>query len=119
MGWLRHGRWRLFEGAEMYIFLAKSKVDANDTEIFEADQRERSKSLLKAPGFIQRLVLKDNENPGVYFYISAWRSRAEHQGFKADPDIKAWEGSLKARSANFTEVERTDCTIVVEDRADA
>jgi heme-degrading monooxygenase HmoA len=101
----------------MYLFVAKSKVDIADIEIFEADQRDRSLSLLKAPGFIQRLVLRDTENLGIYFYISAWKSKADHQGFKADPDVKAWEGSLKARSAHFVELERTDCDIVVEDRA--
>jgi heme-degrading monooxygenase HmoA len=90
----------------MYVFIAKSKVDIADIEIFEADQRERSRSLLKAPGFIQRLVLRDNENPGIYFYVSAWKSKAEHQGFKADPDVKAWERSLKARNAHFVELER-------------
>ena len=101
----------------MYIFLAKSKVDLGDIEVFEADQLQRSQSLLKAPGFLQRLVLKDNDNPGVYFYISAWQSRAHHQGFKADPEVKVWEGGLKSKGAHFTELDRADCTILVEDRS--
>ena len=100
----------------MYIFMAKSQVDISDIDYFEEDQKQRSKSLLAAPGFVQRLVLKDNDNPGTYFYISGWESIESHRGFKADPDVKAWERSLAARKVGFTELERFDCSVVVDDR---
>ena len=102
----------------MYIFMAKSEVALEDLDVFERDQKERSAQLLKAKGFIQRMVLKDKDRPGIYFYISAWESVEDHRGFKVDPDVKAWEGGLKAKGANFAELERADCAIVVQDRAE-
>lgn len=86
----------------MYVFHVTARVAPGREAEYEAWKVEEGELQRRAPGFIKRLLLRDTEEPGLYYYISWWQTEEQCFAFAATPAFRA----LHARhdpGATFTQ----------------
>ena len=103
----------------MYVFHVTARVVPGREAEYEDWKSEEGVSQRAAPGFIKRLLLRDQEEAGVYHYISFWDSEEQCYAFAAKPEFKA----LHARhdpAATFSQpMLRHACDVLFDEVADA
>lgn len=68
----------------MYVVHSHLTFPAEAGPGFEAKALESRSSdgIGSAPGFIRRMLLRDEDHPGEYFYISMWASEELHHAYQ-------------------------------------
>ena len=95
----------------MYIFHSTVYVTPGHEEEFENRFQPGTHDILKAPGFLRRMQLRDEENPGRYFYISIWESFAHLEAYRATDAVQQQVGGLPADMFSAP-VDRVECSLV-------
>ncbi len=96
----------------MYVFHSTILVRPGMEAAWEADYDAGTHAILKAPGFLRRMKLRDKENPGRYFYISIWESFAHLQAYRDTADVKALVKSMANKDLLAAPIERVECDLV-------
>ena len=68
----------------MYVVHSHLTFPAGAGPGFEAKAMEArgSDGIGSAPGFIRRMLLRDEDHPGEYFYISIWANEELHHAYQ-------------------------------------
>ena len=98
----------------MFVFHATVQAKPGMAEAYAERTIGASDAVTRAPGFIRRLLLRDREHDGVFFYISMWESEDHLQRYR-DGEFVA-EMRERASLTVLTEcVSRVVCDVLVEE----
>jgi heme-degrading monooxygenase HmoA len=107
-----YGNRRTTQEPAMYVFHSTINVKPGCEAEWESGYQPGSHPILKAPGFLRRMKLKDKENPGRYFYISVWETFEHLQAYRATDNVKAHVKDLSGRNLFSSPIERVECELV-------
>ena len=96
----------------MYLFHSTVRVKLGRESEFEQSGRDTEAEIAGAPGFVRRLLLKDMQNRGKYFYISMWESFDHIQDYRAQETTKARVNKTNDSEIMDGSVERVECELV-------
>ena len=94
----------------MYIFHSTIDVAPGYEDELEKSYNPGAHPILKAPGFLRRMKLKDKEHPGRYFYISVWESLADLENYRSTEEVRKHVEKLSA--LNVLKIDRVECELV-------
>jgi heme-degrading monooxygenase HmoA len=100
----------------MYVFHSTVTVKEGNEPLFERGHRSSDDAIFQAPGFIKRMLLKDLEHRGVYFYISIWASFECLQRYRASAAVVQKVKEIAQADIFAAPIVRVECAII-EDRA--
>lgn len=108
----------------MYVIHSHLKLDSADGEAFERTlvESRSEERIAAAPGFVRRLLLRDESHPGEYFYLSLWETEEQHHRYQEAriAQLEAAESERQERGEPASpqpEMVRCETTLVFEDVA--
>ncbi len=72
----------------MYVTMNRISVDSAHRDAFERRFRQRAGLVDQAPGFVRNLVLRPEEEDGVYIVLTMWRSREDFVAWTRSEDFR-------------------------------
>ena len=96
----------------MYVFHSTVRIKPGREAEFEALAHQHKDNVRDAPGFLRRLLLKDKEHPGTYFFMAFWESFEHLQAFRDRGDTRAMVSTIIAADMDEAAVDRVECEIV-------
>ncbi len=104
----------------MYVFHSTVRLKpGNDARFLAMGATGGSgpEPILSAPGFIKRLLLRDKEHAGVYFYMSFWESFGHLEAYRATEAVRATVSAVGGADLFAAPLERVECEVVHDDVA--
>jgi heme-degrading monooxygenase HmoA len=71
----------------MYALHLTITIQPGREQEYEAWKIAQSELITRAPGFVKRTVLRDVDEPGVYFYVTFWESQETLDAFDQGPEL--------------------------------
>ena len=99
----------------MYLFHSTVQTHLDKAKAFVDSHGGLDDPIHAAPGFVRRILLKDKENPGRFFYISIWRSEADLQAYRQTDPVKARVAAMQGQDIFAQPIDRVECEIVGEE----
>lgn len=85
---------------------------------YEAWKIEEGDLQRRAAGFIKRLLLRDAEQAGLYYYISFWETEEQCFQFAATAEFKALHARHDPRATFTQPMVRHQCAVVFDELSD-
>ena len=73
----------------MYVLHAKFVINEGEEAAYERWKTDQAQIQLRAAGFVKRLVLRDRDNRGVYYYLTFWQSEEHMRAFSEGGELDA------------------------------
>ena len=99
----------------MYLFHLTVHVQPSKAESFIRLHGEITTAIRQSPGFLRRILLRDKEHAGTFFYISVWQSLADLDAYRASPACKLWAATLEAADVFAAPPARVECDMIYDD----
>ena len=85
----------------MYVLHAKFVITEGNEALYERWKVDEALIQLRAPGFVKRLVLKDRDHRGVYYYVTFWETEEQMQTFSHSEELAAMLELYGSPSSTF------------------
>ncbi len=99
----------------MYVFHSTVRVKTGREADFISSNQGARDPILSAPGFVKRLLLRDKEHPGTFFYMSFWRAFEDLEAYRATQVVKDRVSQLKDLDLFAAPIDRVECEIITDD----
>ena len=93
----------------MHVFHSAVMVKPGREAEYDALAHRYRDNVKSAPGFLRRLLLKDKETPGRYFFMAFWESFEQLRAFREAEATRATVGELDAADLIAGAVGRVEC----------
>lgn len=100
----------------MYLFHSTVRCRSGQADSYEQRTVSATAGILKAKGFIRRILLRSQDDRDVFFYISIWESEELLQAYRSSDFVTQWKDgrTLDVLSESVT---RVVCDLVVDETA--
>jgi heme-degrading monooxygenase HmoA len=103
----------------MYALHLTITVKPGREREYEQWKIAQSELITRAPGFVKRMVLRDVDEPRVYFYVTFWESQETLQAFDQSAELAELLRQYQPKLTYANPHERHQVEVVVDERASA
>ncbi len=98
----------------MYINFAIIHIAEDKRAEFEKLSGRVDNPIFKAPGFIRVSLMRDNDNPGRYFYSSVWESFEHIEAYRESQAVAQMKANAAASNMFVGPRDQVSCDLIFE-----
>jgi heme-degrading monooxygenase HmoA len=98
----------------MYINFAIIHIAEDKRAAFETRSRRPDNPVFEAPGFLKVNLMRDNDNPGRYFYTSIWESFEHIEAYRESQAVLDMKRDAAVSNTFVGPRDQVSCELIFE-----